>query len=66
MWSICSGTLSDYYLTYRVVSKTGQNCSRREHMLSKDVEAKLFTVISFYHLKCKIIGYMGFILKKTH
>ena len=46
----CSGTFSDNYLTYRVVSKTGQNRSRREHMLSKDVEAKLFTVI-FARLK---------------
>ena len=45
---ICSGTLSDYYVTYHVVSKTGKNRSRGEHMLSKDVEAKLFTVTVVY------------------
>ena len=41
----CSGTLSDNYLTYRIDPKTGKNRSRKEHMLSKDVEANLFTVI---------------------
>ena len=43
-FSWCSGTLSDYYVTYHVVSKTGQNRSRVEHRWSKDIEAKLFTV----------------------
>ena len=46
--SSCSGTFSDYYVTYHVVSKTGQNRSWREHMWSKDVEAKLFTVTVVY------------------